>query len=80
MAVDIPKSVVQKLTFFTGAMVIFPVLSFFVCQWLFNNNAIISGGVAALVANIVLIGYIVAAFTEDTTKYDSEKPESKKSQ
>lgn len=68
----------QKLVFFTAAMIIFPIFTFFVCQYLFSNNAIISGGVSALVANIVLIGYVVAAFTEDTS-YD-EPQESRKNQ
>lgn len=66
------RSVIQKLVFFTGAMVILPVLAFFVTQWLFSNNSIISGGVAALVANVVLIGYIIAAFTEDTSTPEEE--------
>lgn len=61
--------------FFTAAMVILPVLAFFICQWLFSDNAIISGGIAALVANLVLIGYIVTAFLEDTTQYDEKKNE-----
>lgn len=47
-------------------MIIFPLSTFFIVQWLFNYNSILSGGAAALVANMVLIGYVVAAFTEDT--------------
>lgn len=56
-------------------MIAFPLVAFFLCQYLFNNNAIVSGGIAALIANVVLIGYVVAAFTEDTTQYDEKKHE-----
>lgn len=63
--------------FFTGGMITFPIITFFVCQYLFNNNAILSGGLAALVANVVLIGYVVAAFTEDV-RTEEEKAEDKK--
>ncbi|KAG7666416.1 VMA21 [[Candida] subhashii] len=75
---DIPRSVVQKLMFFTGAMIILPIVTFFLCQYLFNNNSIVSGGVAALMANVVLIGYVVVAFMEDTRTPEEIEQESKK--
>ncbi|ODV82384.1 uncharacterized protein CANTADRAFT_24920 [Suhomyces tanzawaensis NRRL Y-17324] len=48
-------------------MIVAPITTFFVVQYISGNNAIISGGIAALVANVVLIGYVVAAFTEQTS-------------
>ncbi|CCE86195.1 Piso0_005851 [Millerozyma farinosa CBS 7064] len=71
MAAEIPISVIRKLTFFTAAMVIAPLLVFFISQNLFHSSSIVSGGLAALTANIVLIGYVVVAFTEDIPKSDA---------
>ncbi|SCV04324.1 LAME_0H17546g1_1 [Lachancea meyersii CBS 8951] len=79
MAVDVPREVIQKLMFFTAAMVIIPVLSFFLVQQV-TSNTLVSGGLAALAANLVLIAYVVMAFSEDSGSSGSEdmNPEEKK--
>lgn len=74
MPVDVPRSVIQKLMFFTVAMVALPLLTFFGVQQ-YTTNTLISGGLAAAMANIVLVGYVIAAFTEDTSKLEEAKKE-----
>ncbi|EDO14844.1 hypothetical protein Kpol_359p4 [Vanderwaltozyma polyspora DSM 70294] len=71
MPVDVAPGVIKKLMFFTAAMVICPLLTFFSIKQ-FTTNTIVSGGLAALAANLVLIGYIVVAFMEDTTDVKAE--------
>lgn len=61
--------------FFTVAMVVLPLVTFFSVQYLFDNS-IVSGGSAAVAANVVLIAYIVTAFAEDS----GDAAESKKDQ
>lgn len=74
MSVDVPRTVIQKLMFFTAAMVVLPVLTFFLVQQR-TDNTLVSGGLAALMANVVLIAYVVMAFTEDTKSEDEVKKE-----
>lgn len=44
----------------------------------FLGNSSFAGGLAAVLANVVLISYIIVAMNEDTSEDDSKKSESKK--
>ncbi|KAF4979275.1 hypothetical protein FZEAL_4474 [Fusarium zealandicum] len=64
----VPKDVIYKLLAFTLAMVVVPI-----------GNASYAGGLAALMANVVLISYIVVAMKEDQSEQlDKAKLETKK--
>ncbi|AET39473.1 Vma21p Ecym_4424 [Eremothecium cymbalariae DBVPG len=79
MAVDIPRTVIAKLLFFTIAVAVIPVITFFTVQQ-YTDNTLVSGGLAALAANIVLVAYVVMAFMEDSPAPASKEDETKKVQ
>lgn len=59
-------SVIRTLLAFTAAMVVVPIGSYFLTvNTIFKNNTTFAGGFAALMANVVLIGYILVAYMED---------------
>lgn len=64
----------KKLIFFTAMMILAPLVAFFGCNSIFSNS-LVSGGVAAVVANVVLIGYVYVAFNEEI---DTEGEKSRK--
>ncbi|VEU23532.1 DEKNAAC104716 [Brettanomyces naardenensis] len=74
---EIPSSVVWKLLFFTTLMIAAPLTSFFVAR-AFTDSAIISGGIAAFVANFVMMLYVYVAFNEDVGTPVKEKENEKK--
>lgn len=62
----VTASVIQTLLGFTAAMVILPIGSYFVTvNTIFRGNSTFAGGLAALVANVVLIGYVIVAWKDD---------------
>ncbi|KAI9727886.1 MAG: vacuolar ATPase assembly integral membrane protein vma21 [Chrysothrix sp. TS-e1954] len=66
IAPAVPASVVIKLLFFTFLMVVGPIgLYFLTSRTIFKGNATYSGITAAVAANVVLVGYIIAAVRED---------------
>ncbi|EMF10601.1 vacuolar ATPase assembly integral membrane protein VMA21 [Sphaerulina musiva SO2202] len=76
----VPASVIYKLLGFTFAMITFPIGSYFLSvNLLFGGNSTYAGGLAALVANVVLIGYVVVAFNDDKSEREAAIEEEKKS-
>ncbi|KAI5366113.1 putative vacuolar ATPase assembly integral membrane protein Vma21 [Septoria linicola] len=76
----VPSSVIYKLLGFTFAMITFPISSYFLTvNMVFGGNATYAGGFAAVMANVVLIGYIVVAFNDDKSEREAAIEEEKKS-
>ncbi|KAG5952265.1 hypothetical protein E4U53_001280 [Claviceps sorghi] len=83
IAPAVPKHVIFKLLGFTFAMIVVPIGSYFsTVHTIFKGNASLAGGLAALLANVVLISYVIVAMREDESgRQDSvTKPDSKKDQ
>ncbi|KAH0498825.1 hypothetical protein TgHK011_006055 [Trichoderma gracile] len=78
----VPKDVIYKLLGFSAAMIIVPIGSYFMTvHTVFNGNSSLAGGMAAVLANVVLISYIIVAMKEDQTDLQKDgKPDSKKTQ
>ncbi|TAQ83688.1 hypothetical protein B7494_g7989 [Chlorociboria aeruginascens] len=81
IAPAVPAYVIYKLLGFTLAMIAGPIGTYFLTlNTIFRGNSTWAGATAAIVANVVLIGYIIVAFMEDQTEASevAEKEESKK--
>ncbi|KAJ1504078.1 hypothetical protein HMI55_002180 [Coelomomyces lativittatus] len=66
----IPTPVLAKLAFFMVALLVAPLGSYFIALWYwFPENAMYSGILAVVVANLIVVAYcVVAAFEEDPKK------------
>ncbi|KAI4613268.1 vacuolar ATPase assembly integral membrane protein vma21 [Alternaria ethzedia] len=51
---------------------------FFTVNFVFKGNATWAGGLAALMANVVLIAYVIMAFKDDQEEMREEAEKSKK--
>ncbi|KAF2221265.1 hypothetical protein BDZ85DRAFT_265102 [Elsinoe ampelina] len=75
----VPPSVIIKLLGFTFAMVTFPISAYFLTRdFLFSGNSTFAGATAAVVANVVLIAYVVVAFKDDASERAEEEEKEKK--
>ncbi|RMY42381.1 hypothetical protein D0864_16112 [Hortaea werneckii] len=84
----VPGSVIAKLLGFTFAMVTLPLGSYFASLSVppqrsltrtFTGNSTYAGALAALMANVVLIGYVIVAFQDDQSEREADEAEKKKS-
>jgi hypothetical protein len=78
----VPRDVIIKLLGFTIAMIVVPIGSFFATvHTIFRGNSTFAGALAAVMANVVLISYVLVAMKEDEdekTKPPSKEKETKK--
>ncbi|KAI0447323.1 hypothetical protein F4803DRAFT_546221 [Xylaria telfairii] len=75
----VPMDVIIKLLAFTLAMVVIPIGSYFLSvNTVFGGNSTYAGALAAILANVVLVGYVVVAMNEDQS--DQLEAEKKKKQ
>ncbi|RPB19856.1 hypothetical protein L211DRAFT_842269 [Terfezia boudieri ATCC MYA-4762] len=72
---QISKSVISKLLAYTIAMIVAPLSAYYLTlNHIYNGNNTFAGATAAVVANIVLIAYVIEALRED----DADNKEGKK--
>ncbi|KAI8381135.1 uncharacterized protein BYT42DRAFT_565395 [Radiomyces spectabilis] len=74
--VNVSRPVVAKLIGFSFAMFILPIATYFLTlDGLFAGNNTYAAGSAALVANLVVVAYIIAAVMEDNQDAKTVKKE-----
>ncbi|KAI0852606.1 hypothetical protein F5Y00DRAFT_227123 [Daldinia vernicosa] len=76
----VPIDVIIKLLAFTFAMVVIPIGSYFLTvNTIFKGNSTYAGALAAIMANVVLVGYVIVAMNEDQSEQlAAKKKEGKK--
>ncbi|KAI0117105.1 VMA21-like domain-containing protein [Daldinia grandis] len=80
IAPAVPIDVIIKLLAFTFAMVVVPIGSYFITvNTIFKGNSTYAGALAAIMANVVLVGYVIVAMNEDQSEQlAAKKKEGKK--
>ncbi|KAF2467559.1 vacuolar ATPase assembly integral membrane protein VMA21 [Lindgomyces ingoldianus] len=80
IAPAVPASVIWKLLSFTFAMITLPIGTyFFTVNYVFHGNSTYAGATAAVMANVVLIAYVIVAMKEDQSERQEEEERKKKS-
>ncbi|CCD42348.1 similar to vacuolar ATPase assembly integral membrane protein VMA21 [Botrytis cinerea T4] len=83
IAPAVPAHVIFKLLGFTLAMIVVPIGSYFLTlNYVYRGNSTFAGATAAIMANVVLIGYVIVAMKEDQSEAleaAAKEEESKKS-
>ncbi|MCJ1300359.1 vacuolar ATPase assembly integral membrane protein vma21 [Hypocenomyce scalaris] len=75
----VPAAVIYKLLGFTAAMVAGPIGTYFLTlNTVFGGNPTFAGAAAALMANVVLITYVVVAMKEDQSEKMAADEKAKK--
>jgi len=78
IAPAVPMSVIAKLLGFTFAMMVVPIGSYFATvNTIFGGNATFAGATAAIMANGVLIAYVVVAMREDQSEQQQQGEKAK---
>ncbi|KAH8905183.1 hypothetical protein BR93DRAFT_771038 [Coniochaeta sp. PMI_546] len=69
IAPAVPTDVIVKLLAFTFAMIVAPIGSYFLTvDMVFKGNSTYAGALAAIIANAVLVGYVIVAMREDQSE------------
>ncbi|KAN0073946.1 hypothetical protein V8E54_007883 [Elaphomyces granulatus] len=77
----VPTGIILKLLAFSFAMIVSPIAFYFITiNSVFRGNATFAGAGAAIVANIVLIAYIVVAWKDDQAEREEDQRKEKKAQ
>ncbi|KAI9679998.1 MAG: vacuolar ATPase assembly integral membrane protein vma21 [Caeruleum heppii] len=69
IAPAVPTSVIVKLLGFTLAMVVGPIGTYYLSlHSIFKGNSTYAGATAAIMANLVLVAYVLVAMNDDQTE------------
>ncbi|SLM40061.1 vacuolar atpase assembly integral membrane protein vma21 [Lasallia pustulata] len=75
----VPAAVIYKLLGFTAAMVAGPIGTYFLTlNWVFRGNSTFAGATAAIMANVVLVAYVIVAMKEDQSEKMAADEKAKK--